>query len=430
MKETKTSVFSNGLIWFGAAVSIAEILTGTLIAPLGFARGIAAILIGHLIGCALLYMAGLIGALSERSAMETVKLSFGQKGAVLFSSLNVLQLAGWTAVMIASGSKAAEAVVRLGGGWVWCAVIGALIVVWIVIGLKNMSRVNIVAMGGLLLLTVLLSTVIFKGAAGAFFADTLPFGASAAGGSAAASAGGVSAAGGSVSGGSAAAGGLSFGAAVELSVAMPLSWLPLISDYTRNAEKPKTATAVSVLVYFIASCWMYVIGMGAALFTGKSDIAEIMLSAGLGAAALIIIVFSTVTTTFLDAYSAGVSCGSISKRFREKPAAVLVCAAGTLLAVFTPIDQFEGFLYLIGSVFAPMIAILIADFFILKRDRSACAADPANLAVWAAGFLLYRVFMRFETPVGNTLPVMLITAAVCIFVNQPLGGKNHAEKNR
>lgn len=33
-----------------------------------------------------------------------------------------------------------------------------------------------------------------------------------------------------------AADGLTFGAAVELAVAMPLSWLPLISDYTREAE--------------------------------------------------------------------------------------------------------------------------------------------------------------------------------------------------
>ncbi|MEF9970699.1 MAG: cytosine permease, partial [Oscillospiraceae bacterium] len=94
-EETKTGAFSNGLIWFGAAVSIAEILTGTLIAPLGFGRGLTAILIGHIIGCALLYFAGMIGARSEKSAMETVKFSFGQKGSLLFSLLNVLQLVGW-----------------------------------------------------------------------------------------------------------------------------------------------------------------------------------------------------------------------------------------------------------------------------------------------------------------------------------------------
>lgn len=83
----KTSNFENGLIWFGAGVSIAEIITGTYFAPLGFKNGLMAILIGHLIGAVLLYMAGLIGGMSEKSAMETVKMSFGQKGGLFFCTL-------------------------------------------------------------------------------------------------------------------------------------------------------------------------------------------------------------------------------------------------------------------------------------------------------------------------------------------------------
>ena len=100
----KTSTFQNGLIWFGAGVSLAEILTGTSFAPLGFARGFAAIAVGHVIGCVLLFLAGLIGGRSGKSAMETVKMSFGQKGGLLFAALNVLQLVGWTAIMIYDGA--------------------------------------------------------------------------------------------------------------------------------------------------------------------------------------------------------------------------------------------------------------------------------------------------------------------------------------
>ena len=99
-ENRKTSVFENGLIWFGAGVSIAEILTGTYLAPLGLINGIAAVLLGHLIGCAMMFAAGLIGARTRKSAMETVKMSFGQKGGLLFSALNVLQLVGWTGIMI------------------------------------------------------------------------------------------------------------------------------------------------------------------------------------------------------------------------------------------------------------------------------------------------------------------------------------------
>ena len=71
MEERRTSVFENGLIWFGAGVSLAEILPGTYFAPLGFRRGLAAILLGHLIGCVMLFAAGLIGGRTGKSAMET-----------------------------------------------------------------------------------------------------------------------------------------------------------------------------------------------------------------------------------------------------------------------------------------------------------------------------------------------------------------------
>lgn len=228
MTEKRTSVFENGLIWFGAGVSIAEILTGTYLADLGFGKGLLAIIVGHIIGCTMLFLSGLIGGKVRRSAMETAKMSFGSKGGLLFSALNVIQLVGWTAIMIYDGALAADGILGV-GNWVWCLLIGGLIIVWILIGIENLGKVNTVAMAALFILTILLSFVIF-GHGGA-----------------------------AVTGGE----GMTFGAAVELSVAMPLSWLPLISDYTREAEKPVQATAVSAVVYGLVSCWMYVIGMGA-----------------------------------------------------------------------------------------------------------------------------------------------------------------------
>ncbi len=390
-EKVKTSAFSNGLIWFGAAVSIAEILTGTFIAPLGFGKGLAAIIIGHVIGCVLLYLAGLIGANTEKSAMESVKISFGQKGSVLFSALNVIQLIGWTAIMTQSGAAAAGLAANLGGAWVWCLIIGALIVLWILAGPKNLVKLNTVAMLGLFLLTAILSVVIFKGKM------TVTSG-----------------------------GGLSFGAAVELSAAMPLSWLPLISDYTRTAEKKKAASFASAGVYFIASCWMYVIGLGAALFTGESDIAKIMVTAGLGIAGLLIVIFSTVTTTYLDAFSAGVSSASISAKINEKRAGIAVCVIGTALAIFAPVSGFESFLYFIGSAFAPMAAILITDYFILKKDRSESPVSVLNLVIWGIGFAVYRLSMQINLPVGYTLPVMVIVSILCIIANKVFGGQKHA----
>ena len=93
--------------------------------------------------------------------------------------------------------------------------------------------------------------------------------------------------------------------------------------------------------------------MGAAIYTGESDIAQIMMRAGLGVAALVILVLSTVTTTFLDAWSAGISAESLCKNIHGRPTAIAVTAAGILGAILFPMDDITGFLYLIGSVFAP-----------------------------------------------------------------------------
>ena len=304
MEEKRTGLFENGLIWFGAGVSIAEILTGTYLAPLGMGKGLAAIIVGHIIGCLMLFLAGVIGGKVRKSAMETVKMSFGQKGSILFAVLNVLQLVGWTAIMIYDGALAADGVMHT-GRWIWCLVIGALIILWIVIGITNLGKINTVAMAALFILTLILCKVIFTGSGAGTPSDDS----------------------------------MTFGAAVELAVAMPLSWLPLISDYTREAEKPVAATAVSAVVYGLVSCWMYLIGMGASILTGESDIAQIMLKAGLSVIALIIVVFSTVTTTFLDAYSAGISNESIFPQFKGQYVAVAVTVVGTIGAIVFPMDD-------------------------------------------------------------------------------------------
>ena len=379
MTEKRTSIFDNALIWFGAGVSIAEILSGTFLAPLGFTKGLLSIITGHIIGCLLLFLAGYIGGKRRMSAMETVTLSFGNRGAFLFAALNVLQLVGWTAIMIYDGALAANGALPC-GRWIWALVIGGLIILWIFIGIQSLGKVNVLAMSALFILTVILSAVIFRN-------------------------GDLSAP---------AEGGLSFGAAIELNVAMPLSWLPLISDYTREAERPAAASACSAAVYGLVSCWMYIIGMGAAILTGTGDIAEIMLKAGLGIAGLVIIVLSTVTTTFLDAYSAGVSSELFSEKINGRYVAVAAAAAGTAAAIAFPMDDITGFLYLIGSVFAPMVAIQIADFFLLKRDGSAKSFDWRSLSVWVLGFALYRVLMTVDIPVGCTLPDMAATALLCV----------------
>jgi putative hydroxymethylpyrimidine transporter CytX len=297
--------------------------------------------------------------------------------------------------MIIGGARAAGVIVNPAlhtqGEALWCVVIGALIVLWLLVDIKNLGKLNLFAMAALFVTTIMLSTVIFRGGSPASGAGTM-----------------------------------SFGAAVELAAAMPLSWLPLISDYVKTAWKPKQAALVSTSVYFATSCWMYVIGLGAAILTGESDIAKILLQAGLGLAGVFIVIFSTVTTTFLDAYSAGISFNTVVRKADGKWTAVIVCVVGTLLAIFTPIEQYQNFLYLIGSVFAPMIAILVTDFFILKEDHTREPFGITNLVLWVIGFAIYRLSMSMDTFVGSTLPVMIIISILSILIN---GGKKIVRRN-
>ena len=402
MEENKTSVLSNGLIWFGAGVSMSEILTGTYFAPLGIKTGLFAILIGHNIGGILLFLAGYLGAKTRNNAMETVAVSFGRKGNLPFSVLNILQLAGWLAILNYDGALAANGIFSVGAG-VWCAVIGVLLLLWVLVGLKRLEKINMVAMTALFLMTLVLCFVIVtRGNFGTLF-----------------------------NGSSANKDALTFGAAIELSAAMPLSWIPVISDYTSNSTKPVKATVVSTIVYCLVSCWRYLIGMSAAIGMGTPDIAQISLRAGLGVVGLLIILFSTVTTNFLAAHSAGVSGEvigeSFSKHINGKYLSVLVVLLGTIAAILYPMDNIEDFLYLINSVFAPMIAVMIADFFFNKKRSVTKEWDWTNLIVWLIGLSLYRVLMHVDIVIGYTLPDIVITAVLCVIVHRILP-KNRLDK--
>jgi len=388
-KAKKNKLFGHGLIWFGAGVSIAEILTGTYLAPLGWETGIMAIVLGHLIGGVLFFLAGLVSARSGKSAMEAVKMAYGRYGGAFFAILNVLQLVGWTGIMIYDGALSAAGIWPI-GNWVWCMVIGALIVLWIVVGVTQLGRMNTITMTALFILTVIMCIVIMEETGTAPFSSEI----------------------------------ISFGAALELSVSMPLSWLPVVGDYTRGAEEPAKAAFVSTLVYGLVSSWMFLIGMGAAILAGTGDIAQIMVRAGLGTAGLLIIVFSTVTTAFLDAFSAGISLEAVRTAVgkggeeKGKKMAVFAATIGTVAAILFPMDDITGLLYLIGSVFAPMVAVLLGAFFVLKTDAQNKACDWRNMFAWMVGFLIYRMLMDVDLPIGYTLPTVLITFAISVGLNK------------
>lgn len=176
--------------------------------------------------------------------------------------------------------------------------------------------------------------------------------------------------------------------------------------------------------YFIGSCWMYIIGLGAALVSGSADPSAMMLAAGLGFGALGIIVLATVTTTFMDAYSAGVSFANLVPAWNEKWVVLVLTAIGTALALAVDMELYQAFLLAIGSVFAPLFAVLFSDYFRHGRRQvtAGLLVDWPALAVWGIGVWLYYQMLEVDFIAGATIPVMVITAILLKLVRQ-MGGQ-------
>lgn len=387
------SLLNSGLIWAGAGISASAIVVGTWIAPLGWQQGLVAIILGHLLGVALFFAAGFIGAKTGENAMQTVQISFG-RGSFFFSLANVLQLIGWTAIMIYTGAEISNALSlalwETSAFSLWAIVLGLLIILWLFTGSNQVGKLKLITLIAMFVLTLWLSFNILNGNPNSEVKT---------------------------------GGEMPFSTAVELATIMPLSWLPLVSDYTSKAKKPFAATLSASVSYLITSAWMYALGLGMVLFTGQHEIAPMLLLTGMSLVGIVVMILSTVTTTFLDAYSAGVSASNISAKLKETPTAIVVTVIGTILAVSLPVTQYENFLLLIGSVFAPMIAVQIADFFILKRTTAQSNIDWVACGLWFVGFVLYHSlsYAQVHLPLGLTIPVMLVIFIATIVVRKIRG---------
>lgn len=374
------------LLWCGAAISIAEILTGGLLADIGFKQGLLAIVLGHIIGTTIFIFAGIIGTRENVPAITSTRISFGLYGSYLFSILNVIQLIGWTAVMVKSAADSLNMITKnmwnISNVPLWSIIIAILIILWIMSGTVGFKKINTIAVILLFFLTIILGWVTFRSGKLEIkiVKNTMPF-----------------------------------GNALELVIAMPLSWLPMVADYTRFAKSEKQGACGSFLGYFIGSCWMFIIGLGAAIVSKNYDPSAMMLKANLGLGAVFIVVLSTVTTTFMDAYSAGVTFLNVFPKFNEKIVAVVMTVIGTLLSMILNMNNYSDFLYAIGSVFAPLFAILLTDYFIVKKHKKIDNKLNLNIGaaiIWILGVALYYIFIRKSFIVGATLPSMFITGLI------------------
>jgi putative hydroxymethylpyrimidine transporter CytX len=230
---------------------------------------------------------------------------------------------------------------------------------------------------------------------------------------------------------------MSFMQGLDIVIAMPISWLPLISDYSRFATNTRRSFHGTWWGYLLAGSWMYAVGLCAALAsrteTPDGMVIHLMASIGLAGPALAIVLLSTSTTTFLDIYSTATSVQSILPKLNERAVILAGGILGTLLAAFFPAAEYQDFLLVIGTMFCPLFGVVLADYFILKRMRYVTSElfggelyrythgfnIPALLA-WASGIALYRFTMHAGWICGASLPSLVGASLIYLLFQMAL----------
>lgn len=392
-----TDAFS---LWFSLGIGLLVLQTGALLTPgLSLPVALAAIVAGSLAGVALLGAAAMAGADTGLSAMAGLRPALGVRGAALPAGLNVLQLVGWGAFELVAMRDAADALCKqtfnVSSPMAWTLIFGGLATLMAMLGPVSFVRRFLRRWGLLLLL----------GGAGWLTWQLL----------ATQNLGALWARPGDGTG--------SFGAALDLVIAMPLSWLPLVADYSRFGANPRDMFRGSAGGYLLANIWFYALGAAYALIAPGDHLLVTALAAAGGGIALILVVIDESDNAFADIFSAAMSLGVVVKA-KVTRLALFFGVLCTAIALMIPVAAFESFLYLIGSVFAPLFGVLLADHFVLRRrgiDASAISAKGgaywftagfswAGLLAWIAGIGAYQLVTATNPSMGATLPGFVIGA--------------------
>jgi putative hydroxymethylpyrimidine transporter CytX len=378
-------------MWLSASISISELMAGAYVASLGLKHGLAAILLGHLIGGALLYLCGRIGGEGKCSSVKAAACSLGTQGARLFAGMNILQLIAWSAILL---RVSAQALTTLSSGlfptWAWCLLLGLSMMAWIFAGGAEMSRLNLLGSALLLVLTcVMCQQVLQYGVGIELIRLVVPK--------------------------------TNFGTAVELSVALPLSWIPLAADYSSKTAQPHPANCLGTLVYLLGSTWMYAVGLLVALYCGSTHIILLFLRTGIIRVLLLIVVLSTITTVFMKACAAGVGAQVFSRRYSIRFFALAFLIAATAASLLVTQGHYDQFLLLLASILSPLATILITDYFFLKKRETTQLLDLGTMLLWAVGFVLYWLLMSLHCFIGCTAPLFLLLGVIR-FVTEKVRG--------
>ncbi|MEO8422278.1 MAG: cytosine permease [Actinomycetota bacterium] len=378
----KLSGLDLGVLWGDLSIGLLVMVSGALLVPaLGLRQALLAIVVGSLIGTVPLALVGLAGAREGVPGMVLFRPVLGLRGSYLPSAINLMQLVGWTAFEFWAMGRVANAVARdaigLDAPFLWLIVV-AIVCTGLALGgpilivRRWLERFGIWVVAAVAVwITVRLLTA---GDLGALWSRP-----------------GV--------------GGLPFWAAVDLVIAMPVSWLPLVADFNRFARGERGAAAGTFWSYAAGNAWFYTLGALLVLTAGASpdvlDIGTTIAATVGGGVVLLALLVGESDQAMANIYSSAMSLQNVRPNLPQRPLILGVGVAGLAIAatLSDAAGAFEVFLFLIGSVFVPLFGVFAADYFVLSRgrygERAMFEGVDATLrwralVPWAVGFVVYQ----------------------------------------
>ena len=383
-------------LWFSLGVGLLVMQVGAYLMPaLGTQEALIAIVAGSIVGAGLLGWVAKLGADSGLASAGLMHAVYGRGFAGLPIVLNIVQLVGWGTFELVVMRDATVAIGRQSGAmaaahWPVLATLlwGGVVMLLISGSMVQLVRKVIARVAlPLVVLSLLWLSWQFIGLAQLQGLQALWT--------------------------RQGAGGMGVMPALDLVIAMPISWLPLVADYARHGTSGGAALRGTWLGYALANMWCYTLGVLVALTLPSQDLVTALLLAQGGLIALSLILIDEVDNAYGDAYSGAVSAHSLLPRWSVRRWGLAVALACTLLALVLPMHSLEPFLLLLSSVFVPLFGVILGR--LSGGVRTAALLQDARgvhwlpVALWLGGVACYHLLPRMAPALGSALP----TLAVC-----------------
>jgi len=381
-------------LWFSLGVGLLVMQVGAYLMPaLSTQQALMAIIGGSVVGAGLLAWVGKIGCDTGLSSAALIHHVYGRHFAKLPVLLNIVQLLGWGAFELVVMRESTVAIGRQAGGmqaayWPWLATLlwGGLLVALMTGSMVRLVRqlISRIALP-LVVLSLLWLSWQFVGMT---VQQGLPALWSRAG-----------------------AGGMGVMPALDLVVAMPISWLPLVADYARYGRNGRSALAGTWIGFGIANIWCYALGVLVALVLPSTDLVAALLLAQGGLIALSLVLLDEVDNAYGDAYSGAVSAHSLLPRWGVRGWGIAMAIASTALAVVLPMHSLEPFLLILSSIFVPLFGVILGrlSWGGYQPGNAQAAVHLLPLALWLGGIALYHGLAAWAPQAGSALPTLALT---------------------